>query len=151
MRAGLNELKSVGPNGGWIQEVRGKGLLNAIVIDQSKSTKGRGAWELCLLFKSKGLLAKPTHVNMSVFFFFIYLLLDVMTDFLGLLIVFDWHRLWLFPKRILPSRFRLSRNLSRSWMLCVVSLSPLAFLAQDLWNILHHRSIIFPGPSLIID
>lgn len=58
MRAGLNELKSVGPAGGWIQEVRGKGLLNAIVIDEKKSTKGRGAWDLCLLFKSKGLLAK---------------------------------------------------------------------------------------------
>lgn len=63
MRKGLEELKSVGPSGGWIQEVRGKGLLNAIVIDQTKSTKGRGAWDLCLLFKSKGLLAKPTHVN----------------------------------------------------------------------------------------
>ena len=58
MRAGLEELKSVGPDGGWIKEVRGKGLLNAIVIDEKKSTKGRGAWELCLLFKSKGLLAK---------------------------------------------------------------------------------------------
>lgn len=64
MRKGLEGLKSVGPNGGWIQTVRGKGLLNAIVIDQTKSTKGRGAWDLCLLFKSKGLLAKPTHVNM---------------------------------------------------------------------------------------
>jgi ornithine--oxo-acid transaminase len=61
MRAGLEALKSVGPHGGWIQEVRGKGLLNAIVIDQSKSMKGRGAWELCLLFKSKGLLAKVCH------------------------------------------------------------------------------------------
>lgn len=66
MRKGLEALRSVGPNGGWINEVRGKGLLNAIVIDQTKSTKGRGAWDLCLLFKSKGLLAKPTHVNMCV-------------------------------------------------------------------------------------
>ncbi|KAM0748329.1 putative ornithine-oxo-acid transaminase [Meredithblackwellia eburnea MCA 4105] len=63
MRKGLNDLKSVGPDGGWVKEVRGKGLLNAIVIDQSKSKKGRSAWDLCLLFKSKGLLAKPTHVN----------------------------------------------------------------------------------------
>ncbi|KDE04872.1 ornithine aminotransferase [Microbotryum lychnidis-dioicae p1A1 Lamole] len=63
MRKGLEVLKSVGPDGGWITTVRGKGLLNAIVIDQTKSTKGRGAWDLCLLFKSKGLLAKPTHVN----------------------------------------------------------------------------------------
>ncbi|GAA5838801.1 hypothetical protein JCM3766R1_004212 [Sporobolomyces carnicolor] len=63
MRSGLEALKLVGPNGGWIQEVRGKGLLNAIVIDETKSTKGRGAWDLCCVFKSKGLLAKPTHVN----------------------------------------------------------------------------------------
>jgi ornithine--oxo-acid transaminase len=41
--------------------VRGRGLLNAIVIDESKSE--RTAWELCLLLKSRGLLAKPTHVN----------------------------------------------------------------------------------------
>lgn len=64
MRDGLEALKGVGPAGGWITEVRGMGLLNAIVIDEKKSTKGRGAWDLCLLFKSKGLLAKPTHVNM---------------------------------------------------------------------------------------
>ncbi|GAA5820728.1 hypothetical protein JCM11251_003130 [Rhodosporidiobolus azoricus] len=63
MRAGLRELQNVGPDGGWISEVRGKGLLNAMVIDQSKSKKGRSAWDLCLIMKSKGVLAKPTHVN----------------------------------------------------------------------------------------
>ncbi|KAK8218733.1 ornithine aminotransferase-like protein [Phyllosticta capitalensis] len=42
--------------------VRGKGLLNAIVIDETK-TNGRSAWDLCMLFKEKGLLAKPTHQN----------------------------------------------------------------------------------------
>ncbi|GAA6053214.1 hypothetical protein JCM3770_000035 [Rhodotorula araucariae] len=63
MRAGLRALQGVGPAGGWISEVRGKGLLNAIVIDQAKSTKGRTAWDLCLVMKSKGVLAKPTHVN----------------------------------------------------------------------------------------
>lgn len=46
-----------------LASVRGRGLLNAIVIDQHKSTKGRSAWQLCLLLKHKGLLAKPTHVN----------------------------------------------------------------------------------------
>ncbi|PWN98923.1 putative CAR2-ornithine aminotransferase [Tilletiopsis washingtonensis] len=46
-----------------LSEIRGRGLLNAIVIDSSKSQKGRTAWQLCLLLKSKGLLAKPTHVN----------------------------------------------------------------------------------------
>lgn len=44
-----------------IQTVRGKGLLNALVIDETKSDKT--AWQLCLLLKSRGLLAKPTHKN----------------------------------------------------------------------------------------
>lgn len=43
-----------------IKVVRGKGLLNAVVIDEA-AADGRTAWDLCLLLKSKGLLAKPTH------------------------------------------------------------------------------------------
>lgn len=44
--------------------VRGKGLLNAIVIDESKlSVNKASAWDICLLMKRKGLLAKPTHNN----------------------------------------------------------------------------------------
>jgi ornithine--oxo-acid transaminase len=46
-----------------ISIVRGKGLLNAIVIDQSKLTGGKSAWHVCLLLKHYGLLAKPTHEN----------------------------------------------------------------------------------------
>ena len=42
----------------WIKIVRGKGLLNAIVID-SKSEKT--AWNICMKMKDNGLLAKPTH------------------------------------------------------------------------------------------
>ena len=45
-------------NSHYISIVRGKGLLNAIVIKHSKPD---GAWELCLLLKENGLLAKPTH------------------------------------------------------------------------------------------
>ncbi|KAJ5610700.1 ornithine aminotransferase [Penicillium lagena] len=56
-RKGLEDLKSP-----LIQTVRGKGLLNAIVIDESK-TNGHSAWDLCMLMKEKGLLAKPTHQN----------------------------------------------------------------------------------------
>jgi len=41
-----------------ISMVRGKGLLNAIVI---KHPNPDAAWELCLLMKENGLLAKPTH------------------------------------------------------------------------------------------
>ncbi|SCV04852.1 LANO_0G12970g1_1 [Lachancea nothofagi CBS 11611] len=45
---------------GIISEVRGKGLLTAIVIDPKKAN-GRSAWDLCLLMKDQGVLAKPTH------------------------------------------------------------------------------------------
>ena len=41
-----------------ITTVRGKGLLNAIVI---KHTDPKAAWKLCLKFRDNGLLAKPTH------------------------------------------------------------------------------------------
>lgn len=50
-----------------VTTVRGRGLLNAVVIDESKSTKRRTAWQLCLLLKSRGLLAKPTHQNVIRF------------------------------------------------------------------------------------
>jgi ornithine--oxo-acid transaminase len=42
-----------------VQTVRGKGLLNAVVIDESKAG-GRTAWDLCLLLKEKGLLVSST-------------------------------------------------------------------------------------------
>ncbi|RKP38247.1 pyridoxal phosphate-dependent transferase [Dimargaris cristalligena] len=45
-----------------ISTVRGRGLLNAIVIDESHCG-GKTAWDLCLLMKDRGLLAKPTHQN----------------------------------------------------------------------------------------
>jgi len=38
--------------------VRGKGLLNAIVI---KPKDGKEAWDVCLKLRDNGLLAKPTH------------------------------------------------------------------------------------------
>ena len=41
-----------------IELVRGKGLLNAIVI---KPKNGKEAWDICLKMKENGLLAKPTH------------------------------------------------------------------------------------------
>ncbi|KAK7951823.1 ornithine aminotransferase [Apiospora aurea] len=49
-----------------VKTIRGKGLLNAVVIDESK-TNGHSAWDLCLLLKDKGLLAKPTHGNIIRF------------------------------------------------------------------------------------
>lgn len=41
-----------------IRQVRGKGLLNAVVIAPQE---GKEAWDLCLKMAEKGLLAKPTH------------------------------------------------------------------------------------------
>ncbi|MHB9040087.1 MAG: ornithine--oxo-acid transaminase [Melioribacteraceae bacterium] len=41
-----------------IELVRGKGLLNAIVI---KPKNGKEAWDVCLKMRDNGLLAKPTH------------------------------------------------------------------------------------------
>ncbi len=69
-------------NNEMIKTVRGKGLFNAVVIDETK-TGGHSAWDLCMLMKEKGLLvgralkiahvkdsgdaddvkAKPTHQN----------------------------------------------------------------------------------------
>lgn len=43
----------------FVKLVRGKGLLNAVVIEPRKD--GRTAWDLCLLLAENGLLAKPTH------------------------------------------------------------------------------------------
>ncbi|OCH92563.1 ornithine aminotransferase [Obba rivulosa] len=54
-------------NSPLVTEVRGRGLLNAVIIDEHRSTRGRTAWQLCLLLKSRGVLAKPTHVNIIRF------------------------------------------------------------------------------------
>ncbi len=45
--------------------VRGKGLLNAIVIDDDETSET--AWNICLQLKENGLLAKPTHGNIIRF------------------------------------------------------------------------------------
>jgi len=48
-----------------ILKVRGKGLLNAIVIDDTED--GHAAWDICILMAKNGLLAKPTHGNIIRF------------------------------------------------------------------------------------
>lgn len=58
LRDGLNAIASRNP---LISLVRGKGLLNAIVIDCDEESDL--AWEICLKFSHYGLLAKPTHGN----------------------------------------------------------------------------------------
>jgi len=55
-RARMNNLMQKYPQ--KIKAVRGKGLLNAVDIAEKD---GKTAWDLCISFKEKGLLAKPTH------------------------------------------------------------------------------------------
>ena len=45
--------------------VRGKGLLNAIVINDTP--KCDTAWNICIKLRDNGLLAKPTHGNIIRF------------------------------------------------------------------------------------
>ena len=56
------ELKKI--DSPMIELVRGKGLLNAIVI---RPTKGKTAWDVCVALKDNGLLAKPTHQHIIRF------------------------------------------------------------------------------------
>ena len=48
-----------------ISAVRGKGLLNAIIINDAPDSST--AWDLCVALKKNGLLAKPTHGNIIRF------------------------------------------------------------------------------------
>ncbi len=48
-----------------VSQVRGKGLLNAIVINDSEDSDT--AWNICIALKDNGLLAKPTHGNIIRF------------------------------------------------------------------------------------
>jgi ornithine--oxo-acid transaminase len=48
-----------------ISSVRGKGLLNAIIINDTPDSST--AWDLCVALKNNGLLAKPTHGNIIRF------------------------------------------------------------------------------------
>ncbi|MDG2139075.1 MAG: ornithine--oxo-acid transaminase [Flavobacteriales bacterium] len=48
-----------------VQLIRGKGLLNAIVINDTEDSSI--AWDICLALRDNGLLAKPTHGNIIRF------------------------------------------------------------------------------------
>ncbi len=47
-----------------IELVRGKGLLNAVII---KPKDGKEAWDVCMKMKENGVLAKPTHQHIIRF------------------------------------------------------------------------------------
>jgi len=61
-RNGMQELIK---NTDLVKLVRGKGLLNAIVINDSENSST--AWNICVALKENGLLAKPTHGNIIRF------------------------------------------------------------------------------------
>ena len=48
-----------------VEEIRGKGLLNAIIINDEENSDI--AWNICLKMAQNGLLAKPTHGNIIRF------------------------------------------------------------------------------------
>ena len=56
-----NEIQKLIEKTDLITGVRGKGLLNAILINDTPESKT--AWNLCLALRDNGLLAKPTHGN----------------------------------------------------------------------------------------
>jgi len=60
-----NKMQSLINSSKIAQLVRGKGLLNAVVIDASAESDT--AWNICLKLKDNGLLAKPTHGNIIRF------------------------------------------------------------------------------------
>src|SRR5690606_17726719 len=59
------ELNKFIPDCKLVKSVRGKGLLNAILINDTKDSST--AWDICLALRDNGLLAKPTHGNIIRF------------------------------------------------------------------------------------
>ena len=60
-----NEMQQLVEQSDLVRLVRGKGLLNAIVINDDEESET--AWNICLKLKENGLLAKPTHGNIIRF------------------------------------------------------------------------------------
>ncbi|MDX1471297.1 MAG: aminotransferase class III-fold pyridoxal phosphate-dependent enzyme, partial [Flavobacteriaceae bacterium] len=60
-----SELQKYIDNSKIVNLVRGKGLLNAIVINDHEESDT--AWNICLALRDNGLLAKPTHGNIIRF------------------------------------------------------------------------------------
>lgn len=59
------EMQRIVDNTDLVVKVRGKGLLNAIIVNDTEDSTT--AWDLCMQLKENGLLAKPTHGNIIRF------------------------------------------------------------------------------------
>jgi len=60
-----SEIQKLVDSSNLLKQVRGKGLLNAIIINDSEDSST--AWDICLKLRDNGLLAKPTHGNIIRF------------------------------------------------------------------------------------
>ncbi len=60
-----SEMQKLVEESDLVRLVRGKGLLNAIVINDTEDSST--AWDICMALKENGLLAKPTHGNIIRF------------------------------------------------------------------------------------
>ena len=66
-----------------VTKVRGKGLLNAILINDTSDSST--AWDICVALKENGLLAKPTHGNIIRFAPPLVMTQTQMTDFVAII------------------------------------------------------------------
>ncbi|MBP8793742.1 MAG: ornithine--oxo-acid transaminase [Lutibacter sp.] len=60
-----SEIQKLVDSSDLVSKVRGKGLLNAIIINDTQDSST--AWDICMKLKENGLLAKPTHGNIIRF------------------------------------------------------------------------------------
>ena len=60
-----NEMQELCNNSKIAQSVRGKGLMNALIINNENHENL--AWDVCIRLAKNGLLAKPTHTNIIRF------------------------------------------------------------------------------------
>lgn len=60
-----DELTTFANENALVKSVRGKGLLNAILINDTEDSST--AWDICMKLRDNGLLAKPTHGNIIRF------------------------------------------------------------------------------------
>ncbi len=77
-RSELSKVKS-----DMIETVRGKGLLNAVVI---RPKNGKTAWDVCLALKDNGLLAKPTHDHIIRFAPPLVITREQLTEAIGIIV-----------------------------------------------------------------
>ena len=59
------ELSAFAAENDLVKSVRGRGLLNAILINDTEDSST--AWDICMKLRDNGLLAKPTHGNIIRF------------------------------------------------------------------------------------